>query len=196
MKILVQNLETQKASNNIKILEIDSTEINTSNGLYIISNNEIPLIKFTDTEETFLIKELNSKLLQNNSETLLNITDEDLVGLSSAGNTTPTYKVYTALLSQTGTNAPVATVLENTLGGNVVWSYDNVGYYIGTYDGLFIANKTTILMQSTAAGSDYQTTLYDIYTPNIVYIQIYDHSSNNNINDSLNNTSIEIRVYN
>ena len=36
------------------------------------------------------------------------------------------YKVYTALLTQTGTNAPVATVLENTLGGTPVWSYDKV----------------------------------------------------------------------
>ena len=33
------------------------------------------------------------------------------------------YLVYTALLTQSGTDAPVATVLENTLGGTVTWSY-------------------------------------------------------------------------
>lgn len=38
-------------------------------------------------------------------------------------------KVYVALLTQSGTDAPVATVLKNTLGGEVVWTYMGVGYY-------------------------------------------------------------------
>ena len=41
-------------------------------------------------------------------------------------------KVYRALLTQTNTDAPVATVLENTLGGDVVWTYNAEGTYIGT----------------------------------------------------------------
>lgn len=52
------------------------------------------------------------------------------------------YLVYTALLSQTGTDAPVATVLENTLGGTVVWSYNDVGYYTATLANAFTENKT------------------------------------------------------
>lgn len=32
------------------------------------------------------------------------------------------YAIYTALLSQSGTDDPTATVLENTLGGTVVWT--------------------------------------------------------------------------
>ena len=40
------------------------------------------------------------------------------------------YKVYTALLSQTGTNAPTATVLENTTGETPTLSRTNVGVYI------------------------------------------------------------------
>ena len=39
------------------------------------------------------------------------------------------YLVYTALISQSGTDAPTATVLENTLGGTVVWTYNDVGNY-------------------------------------------------------------------
>ena len=50
-------------------------------------------------------------------------------------------KVYRALLSQTGTNAPVATVLENTL-GNIVWTRDSAGTYFGTLTGAFLENKT------------------------------------------------------
>ena len=42
------------------------------------------------------------------------------------------YKVYTALLSQTGTSAPTATVLENTLGATVTWSRNNIGQYQAT----------------------------------------------------------------
>jgi hypothetical protein len=46
-------------------------------------------------------------------------------------------KVYKALLTQTGTDAPVATVLENTLSGTPVWSYDGVGLYYLTLSGEF-----------------------------------------------------------
>jgi len=54
-------------------------------------------------------------------------------------------KVYKALLTQTGTNAPVATVLENTLSGTPVWSYSAVGKYIMTLAGEFIdADKIAI----------------------------------------------------
>lgn len=38
-------------------------------------------------------------------------------------------KIYKALLTQSGTNAPVATVLVNTLSGTPVWSRNGVGDY-------------------------------------------------------------------
>lgn len=56
------------------------------------------------------------------------------------------YKVYTALLTQSGTDAPVATVLENTLGGTVVWSYGGVGDYTATATGLFTSGKTMVFI--------------------------------------------------
>jgi hypothetical protein len=49
----------------------------------------------------------------------------------------PSYKVYTALLTQTGTSAPTAIVLENTLGGDVVWDYDSPGHYLAILNGAF-----------------------------------------------------------
>ena len=51
-------------------------------------------------------------------------------------------KVYRALLTQSGTDAPVATVLENTLGGDIVWTRSNVGSYTGTLANAFTQNKT------------------------------------------------------
>lgn len=47
------------------------------------------------------------------------------------------YKVYTALLTQTGTDNPIAHVLQNTLGGTLVWTYDADGLYTATLAGLF-----------------------------------------------------------
>jgi hypothetical protein len=58
-------------------------------------------------------------------------------GLGGAG-----YLVYTALLTQSGTDAPVATVLENTLGGTVVWARSGVGTYSATLADAFTENKT------------------------------------------------------
>src|SRR5687767_6514065 len=54
------------------------------------------------------------------------------------------YKVYKAILTQSSTSAPVATVLQNTLGGTVVWTYNGVGDYTGTLTGVFIDGKTIV----------------------------------------------------
>ena len=54
------------------------------------------------------------------------------------------YLKYVALLSQSGTDAPTATVLENTLGGTVVYAYDGTGTFSGTLAGVFTAGKSWI----------------------------------------------------
>jgi hypothetical protein len=67
-------------------------------------------------------------------------TAYDLAGAASGAS----YDVYTALLTQSGTDAPVATVLENTLGGTVVWSYESTGTYRATLSGVFTSGKTAV----------------------------------------------------
>jgi hypothetical protein len=42
------------------------------------------------------------------------------------------YKEYVALLTQADTNAPVATVLKNTV-GTVTYAYDDVGFFLGHF---------------------------------------------------------------
>jgi hypothetical protein len=59
------------------------------------------------------------------------------------GNTSDV-KVYRALLTQTGTTAPVATILENTLGFTPVYGYTDVGQYTLTQLGGFPLDKTII----------------------------------------------------
>jgi hypothetical protein len=48
---------------------------------------------------------------------------------SNAATPAP-YKVYRALLEQSGTSAPVATVLENTTGLTFTWTRDGAGGYM------------------------------------------------------------------
>lgn len=53
----------------------------------------------------------------------------------------PLYK-YKAYLSQSGTDAPVATVVVNTFPAELVWSYSSEGTYLVTLAGAFTEGKT------------------------------------------------------
>jgi len=46
-------------------------------------------------------------------------------------------KVYKALLTQTGTAAPITTPLVSTLSQTLVWTRPSIGYYLGTATGEF-----------------------------------------------------------
>ena len=105
------------------------------------------------------------------------------------------YKVYTALLSQTGTNAPVATVLENTLGGTVVWSYSSAGIFSGTCSiGAFTVNKTIGFIGSNANFTTNNQQIGLIRSSD-TSISLQTYISGVQTNGVLNSTSIEIRVY-
>lgn len=97
------------------------------------------------TESTILIQD--GKLVK--------ATTDDVAGLAGAP-----YLVYTALLTQSGTNAPTAIVLQNTLGATITLSYDNVGqYYVTSSAGSFDPDKTAV---SIAGGGPY---LYVVNCP-------------------------------
>ena len=103
------------------------------------------------------------------------------------------YKVYVALLTQSGTSAPVATVLENTLGGTVVWSRSSVGIYLGTLTGAFTLNKTVSFISGDQSadkgyGIDNLSSVDDVRISTRLAGSLNDNQ--------LNKASIEIRVYN
>ena len=103
------------------------------------------------------------------------------------------YKVYTALLTQSGTDAPIATVLENTLGGDIVWSRNSVGNYTATLLGAFIDNKTTIqIIANRGKGHTATSSVNDVDS---VFLGMA-NAVNSLADDILENTPIEIRVYN
>jgi len=54
-------------------------------------------------------------------------------------------KAYRALVTQSSGTAPTATVLENSLGGAVVWARSSTGTYTATLTGAFTSAKTFIM---------------------------------------------------
>ena len=105
------------------------------------------------------------------------------------------YKVYTALLTQSGTSAPTAVVLENTI-GNIVWSYNNIGVYTALSIGNFTVNKTAVFISSQGFGGGYGLVTSVNNANNGNQITITTQNSIGGVNGNLENTSIEIRVYN
>jgi len=103
-----------------------------------------------------------------------------------------TYKVYNALLTQSGTSIPVATVLENTLGGTPVWNISADGVYSATLAGAFPIAKTLIL---SANVKDYTDHVKFLVNPSN-FVLIYTTKNGVPSNNVLTNCPIEIRVYN
>lgn len=127
---------------------------------------------------------------KNNSDETKNFSIGSIVNLVENGGRP--YKSYTALLTQTGTNAPVATVLENTLEATITWSYVGVGqYYATASSAVFTANKTAgILSNSSSTGINafvnISTTIFNTVTT------LSGVASNNELFKNM----VEIRVYN
>ncbi|MFY8170637.1 MAG: hypothetical protein ACOVK2_05930 [Candidatus Fonsibacter sp.] len=108
-----------------------------------------------------------------------------------------TYKVYTALLTQTETSPPVATVLENTLSAVPEWSYDSVGEYLLTLIGAFTGN---VIINITNGKNNIETIpfVYECQKLNSdsIFLNVKFSNSGEIVNGGLTNASIEIKVYN
>jgi len=108
---------------------------------------------------------------------------EEETGFSGGGSTPETtYKVYVALLTQTGTDAPVANILMNTLGQTPIWSYDDVGRYILTlantdYSKVFIPTPHQYDLQESMVGFMIQNIGDDGYGNTTIRLQQCDLST-------------------
>lgn len=106
------------------------------------------------------------------------------------------YLVYRALLNQSGTDAPTAIVLENTLGEVPTFGYTNPGEYtLNTVGNVFTTNKTFLLVKSTP-GFDWGAIFSaQVNGQNQVLLNVTNTISTNPVDGEFNNTSIEILVY-
>ena len=105
------------------------------------------------------------------------------------------YKVYTALLTQTGTGVPVATVLENTL-GSISFSYDGTGIYKVLSSNLFTPNKTAAFITSQGFGVGFGVVSSVVLMGPTEMVLTTQSASSGPIDGNLNKSTFEIRVYN
>lgn len=110
------------------------------------------------------------------------VTGEELFG----------YKKYTATISQTGTNNPVVTVLENNLSGAIVWTRITDGNYNGALTGAFPTASKTFLLIGQKNDTITSLTYADADNVNIGTINPITMLAEDGL---LTNTTIEIRIY-
>ena len=101
--------------------------------------------------------------------------------------TTGGYKKYVAQITQSSTDAPVAIVLENTLGFIPDWKYDSNGVYGFDWDVDFDPDKCISYLSPTHSGKviwiDYASTYH-------ITLQSQDGDG------YITQTTLEIRYYN
>ena len=104
------------------------------------------------------------------------------------------YKVYSAYLIQNGSNDPVVTVLQNTI-GDIVWTRDSTGYYIGTLSGAFPGDKFWATSIGDANLGDWPQ--IGVNPPNEDQVDIYNYDLWSPGTPLVDDTKmyIEIRVY-
>ncbi len=102
------------------------------------------------------------------------------------------YKSYVALLTQSGTNPPVATVLYNDLGADVTYGYNQVGDYTFSSTA-FTEGKTTVFIGQ--AYDSNATTINYAYMTAYPDGAIFTAADNIGANDYLYTTPFEIKVY-
>lgn len=119
------------------------------------------------------------------------IVNPYIVSSTATVNPLP-YKIYAAIINQSGTSAPTATILENTI-GDIVWTYTAQGSYQGTLSNAFVLNKTSVMVASTTING--VNTTGNRNTSSTVNLYSTDNLSVG-YNGGFYSTAIEIKVYN
>lgn len=148
--------------------------------------SEYPIISNPTEEDILIGTDVNG------SDETRNFSIGSIVNL--VGNGGRPYNVYSALLTQQEEDAPVAIVLENTLGVNIVWTRLSTGFYRATpSESVFLENKTFHFVNSNNQGTAFEVAslLNDTDDWRILTVD-----SGVVVDSSLQNLPVEIRVYN
>jgi len=125
-------------------------------------------------------------------------TAQDIADLAGAP-----YLVYSAIITQSNTDAPVPTVLQNTLGGNITFTRTGTGDYRINSSNLFgnNGNKCFIILGSNREPAIVGGTVSTLITRYSSDSQIYLFSMNSALNSfvegfgAIYQLALEIRVY-
>jgi hypothetical protein len=117
-------------------------------------------------------------------------------GAQGASGALEDYKVYSALISQSGIAAPTAKVLKNTTGATFSYSKITDGYYgITASSDVFTTDKTALVYSLNSSGI-YPSAIMSFYESGPTAFVIETIYSSNNADNIMKDTFIEIRVYN
>lgn len=141
--------------------------------LVVVVNSVIGYIFDIDVPTT-----VNSVLFSGTLTELKTLLASDVFPAPAASTN---YKIYRATLTQSGTDAPVAVVHENTI-GEIVWSRTVAGVYRGTLADAFTIGKTFIPGFGDFQGNGYAVKpVMNINTDIVIsgWIAFYPHPTNN-----------------
>ncbi len=103
------------------------------------------------------------------------------------------YSSYTALLTQTSTDAPVATVLSSNLTGTFTWARTGVGVYTLTAStATFTAGKTILFLN---AGSSPSLITGERTSDTVLTIKTFIPSNGVATDAAITNGAFEVRIY-
>jgi hypothetical protein len=102
-------------------------------------------------------------------------------------------KIYTALISQSGTSDPTAAVLGTNEIGAIVWTRNSTGNYTGTLSSTFINNKTWAIVQKSDMSGGAVNAALSRASDNALTLIVTDNAGSPT--DGLTNLSIEVRLY-
>jgi hypothetical protein len=108
---------------------------------------------------------------------------------ATPGGGAGSYDTYTALLTQTGSNPPVATVLNNKLAGTMTWARTGGGAYTITSSATPFTQDKTIVFLNGGNNAVTHNVTWNRVSSSVIAITTH------NSDDRLTGASFEIRVY-
>ena len=167
------------------------------------NSQDQPLTDGSTNNRIIVQDDISQKGIVYRDDYTANFTTYSLVTKGYVDSKKP-YKVYTALLSQSGTASPTSLELENTFGYSPIFSYISTGYYelsvppwaTVTFT-IFTSGKTFIVNgcpDQDPIGGNFGIFITEYLNTTTIKLSTVDDGGTF-YDDGLNNTSIEIRVY-
>ncbi|MFH6956775.1 hypothetical protein ACHRV1_05160 [Flavobacterium aquidurense] len=174
-KLMINQVSSKTSSNNM--LEFEEPKYNTV--IKVPAKDALPSGKYYTLATTSDFKTINGE----------SIVGEGDIAITRASIP---YRVYTAIITQSSTNAPTAIVLENTIGSIPTFTRINTGIYSCNVNQVAGINKMIVFATNNSGAL---ITSYVSLNNQEVIIKTY---SNNVLADSLLNfqSGFEIRIYN
>ena len=162
--ILNKALDNINDNVNLKIIEITSTDFLNNDLDYFVYKYQIPLIKFTDTEEIFNIKNFKNELNTSLSEMELILTEDDLESISGSGGGTQDLQSVLNNGNQS-TNQEILLIGTQIVGRN---GDNSKSLVFDVQDGAIIFNNLdggNVLGQVTLRANNVTNSFYDLNFP-------------------------------